>query len=283
MAQTFPLGSSSDVAWASEIATIIADEHAHDNVRLFLTRLVLLRPMYFAHLAVDLFAPMIQLATKPAFGRGVHYFLRDVCVTLLTWSAAPVTASARLPPLGAAADTASVKLMSHLVRNVAHVDPAKPGEDSPSSVQQVVRENLRLIKAFLAEWGDRASIPKPDILGWLCYDSKHASAKIARMCGVQIVGAIASTGQPIYSARTDASIISEETFYERFVANLFLPITDVVNATAEIAGMSLAVLRHLSTADAAAQGSELDPALGRGAVLYRVTCNAMEKMFTGNV
>ena len=224
MFKSFPAAS-----WATEIVKTLQNKDVHINVRLFLSKIITLRPVMFENSAIDLFSPLIDICTNPQLGKGIHYFARDVCLCLLKWK------TQQLPPSGADSEASISKLLTFLVRNVSH------------SAKHIFRANLELVKLFVERWRGRATINKKDLLGWLVFDEANPQAKMARMCGVQLCGVLVANGIPLYNSRTDASVISEDTLYKKLVQNLRSSAKEVVGACAEVVGMAMALLKTLST------------------------------------
>jgi hypothetical protein len=222
-------GSPTHYPWIVDLVAALTSPTSHINVKLTLTRFVCLCPALFESCANDIFAEMITLATNPALGKGVHYFVRDVCLTLLRWRVSH-------PPHSPPAEMAATTLLSFLVRNVSHTS------------KLVFRENLELLKCFVERWGTRVPVAKSDILGWLTYDATQPTARVARMCGIQICGVLVANGIPLWSPRFDAATISEDAFYKFLTANFSKMHREVCMASAEVAGMALALLKSLGAA-----------------------------------
>ena len=78
-------------AWMSALHKKLTDGKTQNNVRLFITRLITNRPRVFQPYAKFWLAPLTQLVVAGHLGgEGMHYFLVDVMVTMLSWSTTAV-------------------------------------------------------------------------------------------------------------------------------------------------------------------------------------------------
>ena len=78
-------------AWMSALHKKLTDGKTQNNIRLFITRLITNRPRVFQPYAKFWLAPLAQLVVAGHLGgKGMHYFLVDVMVTMLSWSTTAV-------------------------------------------------------------------------------------------------------------------------------------------------------------------------------------------------
>jgi len=60
------------------------------NIRIFILKIVTNNPRLFKHYAAQWFKPICEYIVQPdTGGDGFHYFLRDVCTMLISWSYQP--------------------------------------------------------------------------------------------------------------------------------------------------------------------------------------------------
>lgn len=219
-------------AWIREFVSVITAPSTALNVRLFMVRIVTLCSTLFEPFAADLFTPMAELAIRTDLGNGLHYYARDIIVTLLRWRG-------NLPPYTHGAEAAAASIVSHVVRHVSH------------GATFIFRENLELLRCIVVQWKGRVAIDKADVLGWLATDQSAANLRQARMCGVQLCAVIIASGAPLHNPRVDDRVISEELFYKHLAANLSKQHRDVTSAAAEVCGMALAAAEAATRAPAA--------------------------------
>ncbi len=86
--------------WMSELHAKMVAKDSQTNVQLFVSKIICNRPAVscyciciFHLIILQIFEPyagfwmrsLMTLAMTPEFGRGFHYFIRDICVLLLKW------------------------------------------------------------------------------------------------------------------------------------------------------------------------------------------------------
>ena len=77
--------------WMSALHKKLTDGKTHNNIRLFIARLITNRPRVFQPYAKFWLPPLAQLVVAGHLGReGMNYFLVDVMVTMLSWSTTAV-------------------------------------------------------------------------------------------------------------------------------------------------------------------------------------------------
>ena len=76
--------------WMSNVLQEIQNPQCCLAVRVFIIKIVLNRPEYFekyCEIWFDVLLDYCCLESKLSGGKGFHYFLRDVCTTLIDWCA----------------------------------------------------------------------------------------------------------------------------------------------------------------------------------------------------
>ncbi len=77
--------------WMAAMHKSFNDGHTHTNVRLFLARLIVNKAKIFQPYAKFWLGPLAQLVVSGNNGGvGLHYFVVDVMVTILSWSSTAV-------------------------------------------------------------------------------------------------------------------------------------------------------------------------------------------------
>ncbi|KAL9649605.1 hypothetical protein ABK040_003282 [Willaertia magna] len=210
--------------WMTEIQKKLDDDSAHRNIKLFLAKVIVNRPAIFEPFGKFFFEPIIKTILQEEQNnetRGIHYFVRDLCILLLRWK--DLTPPSTSKPL-------LTKLLSYLMKNCAH------------QKRIILKSNLELIKLFVEKWKDHISINKSIILGWLCHDASKTTAKMARSTGLQLLGVVIANDMPAYDPVLDANITTEEKFYDKVLDNILFQTKEVYEAAAEIGGMILTSL-----------------------------------------
>ena len=78
-------------SWMAALHKSFNDGRTHKNIRLFITRLIVNRSKVFQPYARFWLVPLTQLVISgDSGGVGLHYFVVDVMVTILSWSTTAV-------------------------------------------------------------------------------------------------------------------------------------------------------------------------------------------------
>lgn len=146
------------------------DVEAHPNVRLFVARVLLDRASHFQPYAQHWFRPVLQLILAlAAEGAGLNYFVNDLCVMLLTW-----TAMTSLRPASSERVLAA-KLLEFTMQHVRAASPA------------VFRNNVNLIKSLVEQW-------RPLLAGAVPYrvifEAMDARAADGGMAGIHLYSVV---------------------------------------------------------------------------------------------
>jgi len=212
--------------WMKLIYTALNDSSTHINIKFFLTKIIVNRPHIFEPYCHSFFEPLVAVATTPLeSNKGIHYFVRDICILLLRWDKLDPGESLN----GRAVATSLVEfLMKH----------------SASKKRVILRHNLELLKLIVEKWKPFIRVEKKIILGWICFDQSHSSAALARTTGLQIIGVMIANDISAYDKQNDTRVVSEQKYYECIVNNLTQSSKKVYEAGAEICGM---ILKFLSS------------------------------------
>eukprot|EP00727_Mastigamoeba_balamuthi_P006748 m51a1_g2694 DNA-dependent protein kinase catalytic subunit (2648) ;mRNA; r:766654-782327 len=169
---------------------------------------------------------MTSLAPECAGAGSFHYFLRDICITVLRWVKEAETPFDLSSPDDKKAIT---DFINHLMRNSVH------------EKREIVRSNVEIIKQFVEHWRGYYTPYKRYILDMLAFTGKNdKSTKMQRLTGLQLLGAIVANGLPAYDRLRDVDVIpSEFKFFEITLENLFHQSKDVHEAAAEVCGLIL--------------------------------------------
>jgi len=74
-------------AWMTEVHKRFSNTNTPLNIRLFIAKLVVNKLDIFEPFGHLWFKPLVRLMQSPELDSTFHYFLRDVCIVLLKWSA----------------------------------------------------------------------------------------------------------------------------------------------------------------------------------------------------
>eukprot|EP01080_Neovahlkampfia_damariscottae_P000233 gene233-4479_t len=224
----FPLDKSTLPTWMNELHHIYVNEDTSLNVKLFITKLILNRPNIFEVYSSYWFEPLVSLASsKNNGGTGIHYFVRDISIMLI------MSSEYNLNEIKNSKKLAS-QLVSYLMKHCSHQRKA------------ILKSNLEIIKLLIEKWKDFITIDKSIILGWICYNEKEFTSKLARLTGLQILGVLLANDILVYNPAIDHNLIKEDKYYEKIIGNLTFNSKEVFESTSEICGMILKQLSKLS-------------------------------------
>ena len=141
-------------AWMRNLHAKMVSADAHANVRMFIAKLVCNRHRAFQAFATEWFRSVsphcpgsAHIAARPLMQMvlhfdqpncaGIHYFITDICVVLLTWHATAVP--------DASDSFLAGRMLRFLFAQARHVSGS------------VMRNNINIIKAFVEHWKFDAS------------------------------------------------------------------------------------------------------------------------------
>eukprot|EP01105_Mastigella_eilhardi_P003802 TRINITY_DN1496_c0_g1_i7.p1 TRINITY_DN1496_c0_g1~~TRINITY_DN1496_c0_g1_i7.p1 ORF type:complete len:3703 (-),score=882.72 TRINITY_DN1496_c0_g1_i7:1157-12265(-) len=208
--------------WMTELNNKFCSPSTHENVKLFILKLIINRPSVFEHWANMWLHPIVEFVISPVCGTGFHYFLRDTCVLILRWlHFKKLTISHE--------DTAALSdFINHLFRC------------TPFPKRAVLRSNLDIIKLFVENCKGNIVPNKRIIVDFLTYANKNEKAqKLFRFVGLQILGVLVANGLPVYDPLYDTDAGSYFKFCEVLLSNLGYPSREVFPTAAEVCGLIL--------------------------------------------
>ncbi|OAE24558.1 hypothetical protein AXG93_2415s1380 [Marchantia polymorpha subsp. ruderalis] len=227
----FGSGNREMPEWMKALHSTLQNAGTHINIRLFLTKVVVRTWRVFAPFAQVWFIPVVQtilIDPEKSGGMAFHYMLRDICITILQWNL-PCP-----PDPGMASE-----FITHLMRVAAH--PSSP----------VLRANVDIIRMFIDTWKKVLQFDKNIILEKLAFGGKGASGtdrsvRMQRALGLQLFGAIAASGLPLYDPACDMFI--EKDLYQVLLQNLNFKGKEIYEASGELIGIVLKQ-RHQAAQD----------------------------------
>eukprot|EP01064_Diplonema_japonicum_P017358 TRINITY_DN2544_c0_g1_i1.p1 TRINITY_DN2544_c0_g1~~TRINITY_DN2544_c0_g1_i1.p1 ORF type:complete len:2523 (+),score=782.14 TRINITY_DN2544_c0_g1_i1:925-8493(+) len=220
--------------WMSELLSKVSSPLTHQNIKLFITKVVLNLPDVFRGFASMWVVPVIDAGVESkAASPGISYFLRDVVMTLLGWNEEVRVTSFEV-------EAKASLMLEVLLKSCSHLE------------RRVLQSNLELIKIFVEQWKERIRVGpehKRIILGWLGTSSSADPTSNqwvkARVTGLQLLGVLLANNIKAFDTIQDVSLMSEEEFYSRLCTNLpphpqnkILP-KDLIESSAEVVGMIL--------------------------------------------
>ena len=209
------------------------------NVRWAIAKLLVVKWDIFQPWAHFWWRPLVELALLPTTtatngttsgGVGFHYFLRDICVTLLRWDVKP-------------ADTAAERhLASRFVNHLltVSIDHGRV----PAGKRAKLRSNLQIVRLFVASWKDLMQIDKQIIVQHLKKEIVKGSrtgggALDVRNVGVQLLAIVVSNGLPAFDPRNDGPADREEEMARALVDTMASERKVLYEPAAEVYGLVL--------------------------------------------
>jgi DNA-dependent protein kinase catalytic subunit len=174
----------------------IANADFKPNVLLFLVKIILNRPTDFCHYADDFVETLVLVATADGKngGWGIHYYVRDICATILKWIGhGKLKANTMVEPSQDPVCTHIQTLVHHLCRNALKHDLRAP------TWRQILKCNLMLIQNFVEIYKLEISVDGDIIHSHLIADDdKHRSV------GIQLLALCIKNGVQITQVDMDA-------------------------------------------------------------------------------
>ncbi|KAF2075899.1 hypothetical protein CYY_002790 [Polysphondylium violaceum] len=213
--------------WMTEIYNKINDSDLHPNIIIFMIKIIINRPQYFERF-YKYWVPILldYVVSKNTGGSGFHYFIRDVCLILLSWPNL-YSVSDKLPVAFSTKQLIS-KFINYLFKNCYCSD------------RRILKSNLTIIKQFTENWKGLFTIDQSTIVEYLVQkgDYKSKSRQI-KTTGLVLLSIMLCNGIPAFDASNHGTGgQSEFKFYQILLDNL-QDFKELYDATSEVCGMIL--------------------------------------------
>eukprot|EP01133_Synstelium_polycarpum_P005723 gene5723-6618_t len=212
--------------WMTELYNKASDNTVEPNVLIFIIKVIINRPGYFDRFHALWTPVLLDYVVSPRTGgAGIHYFVRDVCVTLLRW-----------PNIYAMANP-STTIRQTLTRFMRHLFKHTYNQE-----RSLLRNNLNICKRFVERYHGKFTPDKTIIQEYLAtpLGSYKGKGRQLRTTGLVLLSILLSNGLPAYDKESDNEI-SEFKFYQVLLDNLS-DFKELYDAASEICGM---ILNHL--------------------------------------
>ena len=197
--------------WMAQIHSKMTEAATHINVRLFIAKVVINRPILFQPYSKVWTEPLVQMIILQCNeNSGMNYFIVDLSVTVLSWTQTYVFEDRFL----------ASKLLEGLMSNT-HVEH-----------RSILRNNLSIVRTLVECWKDSLNIPYGVIYKF--FSNRDVNGKMQRT-GVQLMGIILANNIAPYMD----IFVSENKFYESFLSCLENRLKEVYAPAAEVTGMLL--------------------------------------------
>jgi len=212
--------------WMTEIYNKINDSDQHPNIIIFMIKIIINRPQYFEKF-YKYWVPILlnYVVSKSTGGVGFHYFIRDVCLIILSWPNL-YSASDKLPVAFSTKQLIN-KFVNYLFKNCYCSD------------RRILKSNLTIIKQFTQHWKGLFTIDQSTIVEYLLQkgDYKSKSRQI-KTTGLVLLSIMLCNGIPAYEGSYGTGGQSEFKFYQILLDNL-QDFKELYDATSEVCGMIL--------------------------------------------
>ena len=197
--------------WMAQLHAKMTEANTHVNVRLFIAKIVVNRPLLFqpySRVWTESLVQMIILQCNE--NSGMNYFIVDLTVTVLSWIQTYIYEDKFL----------ASKLLEGLMSNTH-------AEERP-----ILRNNLSIIKTLVECWKTSLNIPYGVI--YKLFSNRDVNGKMQRT-GVQLMGIVLANDVSPYMEIS----VGENKFYESFLSCLENRLKEVYAPAAEVTGMLL--------------------------------------------
>uniref|UniRef100_T1IKI7 DNA-dependent protein kinase catalytic subunit CC3 domain-containing protein n=1 Tax=Strigamia maritima TaxID=126957 RepID=T1IKI7_STRMM len=192
----------------------------HENVKLFVIKLILNNSKIFEPFAKFLLEPLMQMIINGVTGGRLNYMTNDVLVMILRWAQITIPA-----------DTIAERSLANRLLLFALTCSYHPRRD-------VYRNNLEIVKTLVELWKPRLDLPIEFIFDNL-NDLDTMDKKNKNSIGIQFLGIFLANGFPPYVSTNN---LPKEKFFKALTYNLAFKASDVYVAAAEVIGMSMRYL-----------------------------------------
>ena len=202
--------------WMKFMHNVFCDGEAHNNVLVFMGKLIINRPNIFEPYANEWLEPLITLALTPSISKEFNYYFRDLCITLLLrWN---------ITPSGPSQEHLATQLFNQIIKNIIY----------PSRF--ITKCNIEIAKLFVEKWKGNFIPNKKLILDMISFDEKRSGSRMYRVAGLQVLGILVANGLPFYDNVNDKAISQAQlsTFVSR---NLIHSFKEVYCTAAEVCGL----------------------------------------------
>nr|XP_039264534.1 DNA-dependent protein kinase catalytic subunit-like [Styela clava] len=216
----------------------------HNNVKLFIAKLVINCEHIFEPFASHLIAPMLK-AVLSHFKHenkagdanlGMDQFVVDAVATMLSWSRTAI------PKDDIEEKILTRALIENLLKNIRHEN------------RSVFRRNLEVLKTTIECWRIRVSDINTDIIFHQCASTDIKSND--NFPGLQVLGVLLANDLPPYTPSIE---VDRNVFFRRIFNNILSARKEIVDTTSEVIGMSL---KHLAENQKEVEGEIHDIATG---------------------
>ena len=206
-----PCSPSDLPQWMAQLHNKMTEAATHINIRLFIAKIVINRPLFFQAYSKVWTEPLVQMIILQCNeNRGMNYFIVDLSVTVLSWTQTYIYEDKFL----------ASRLLEGLVSNT-HADE-----------RSILRNNLSIVRTLVECWKSSLNIPYGVIYKF--FSNRDVNGKMQRT-GVQLMGIVLANDISPYMEMS----VSENKFYESFLSCLDNRLKEVYAPAAEVTGMLL--------------------------------------------
>nr|XP_033789602.1 DNA-dependent protein kinase catalytic subunit isoform X2 [Geotrypetes seraphini] len=203
--------------WMKFLHDKLGNTSAPLNVRLFIAKLIANTEEVFRPYAKQWLGPLLQLLVSGNNGgKGIHYMVVEIVVTVLSWTNVAT-------PAGLAKDEILAnRLLEFLMTHAFHEKRA------------VFRHNLEIIKTVVECWKDCLSIPYRLIFERFSLGNTNSKDNSV---GIQLLGLVLANNLPPYDLKCGIVI---ERYFQALANNIALTkYKEIYLAAAEVLGLAL--------------------------------------------
>lgn len=220
------INSPSDLpAWMLLMHKKFCDSSTALNIRLFIAKMIINRSTIFKPYAKLWLEPLSQLLIVQCLERkGIHYFIVDLIVTMLSWHRVSILDDRYL----------ASRVLEQLMEN------------APCKTRGVFKNNLEIIRTLVECWKPRLNVPYHVI--YKLFSNKDDASINFISCGIQLFGIVVANEISPYEKTQDITV-SDEKYYQIFIHCLDSRLKEVYASTAEICGILLQFMKKTNRFD----------------------------------
>ncbi|XP_023014378.2 DNA-dependent protein kinase catalytic subunit [Leptinotarsa decemlineata] len=143
-----PLEGEEDIVlpnWMNGIRTTLLNEKTHNNVKIFLVKVIDNMKDIFSNYSKWFLEPLMQFVVDKCAGNEINYFVTDVLVILSQWASRVTNLSEKEKLLG-------TKMLDFLIKNLT------------KERQDVFKYNLDILKMIVESWKDYLTVPTSSLV-----------------------------------------------------------------------------------------------------------------------